>query len=126
MAKSSKFLRLDNNVLMEFIYHDQSNLSASEIATDNTGSHVKFLNTVAADDTKTRYLIHELGSDVVNFTVASQGAYIVVNDFASRELQLQNGKTYIFDISALSNPASSTDFVSWSSTLCQRRFVQSH
>lgn len=106
MAKSSKFLRLDNNVLMEFIYHDQSNLSASEIATDNTGSHVKFLNTVAADNSKTRYLIHELGSDVVNFTVTSQGAYIVINDFASRELQLQNGKTYIFDISALSAPAS--------------------
>lgn len=105
MAKSSKFLRLDNNVLMEFIYHDQSNLSASEIATDNTGSHVKFLNTVDGDNSKTRYLIHELGTDVVNFTVASQGAYIVVNDFASRELQLQNGKTYIFDISALSNPS---------------------
>ena len=105
MAKSSKFLRLDNNVLMEFIYHDQSNLSASEIATDNTGSHVKFLNTVAGDNTKTRYLIHELGTDVVNFTVTTQGAYIVVNDFASRELQLQNGKTYIFDISSLNNPS---------------------
>jgi hypothetical protein len=106
MAKSSKFLRLDADVLLEFIYHDQANTSMSEITVDDSGSHVKFLDTVENDSTKTRYLIHELGGDVVNFTVSKTGAYIVINDFASRELQLQNGKTYKFNLSALPNPAS--------------------
>ncbi len=105
MAKSSKFLRLDTDVLLEFIYHDQSNNSNSIISVDNSGSHIKFLNTIENDDTKTRYLIHELGDDVVNFTVSKTGAYLVINDFASRELQLQNGKTYVFNLSALSTPA---------------------
>lgn len=106
MAKSSKFLRLDADVLLEFIYHDQADTSASEITVDDSGSHIKFLDTIENDSTKTRYLIHELGGDVVNFTVSQTGIYLVVNDFASRELQLQNGKTYKFNLSALSNPAS--------------------
>lgn len=105
MAKSSKFLRLDTDVLLEFIYHDQSNPIVSEIKVDDSGSHIKFLNTVENDNNKTRYLIHELGGDVVNFTVNTSGKYIVINDFASRELQLQNGKTYKFNLSALSNPS---------------------
>lgn len=105
MAKSSKFLRLDKDVLLEFIYHDQSNPTVSTIEIDNNGSHIKFLNTDIADDSKTRYLIHELGGDVVNFTVTTAGIYVSVNNFAKRELQLQNGKTYIFDISALSDPS---------------------
>jgi hypothetical protein len=105
MAKSSKFLRLDKDVLLEFIYHDQSNPSASSIEIDNNGSHIKFLNTDVNDDSKTRYLIHELGGDVVNFTVTTAGIYVSVNNFAKRELQLQNGKTYIFDVSALINPS---------------------
>lgn len=105
MAKSSKFLRLDTDVLLEFIYHDQSDNSASIISVDNSGSHIKFLNTIENDDTKTRYLIHELGDDVVNFTVSKTGAYLVINDFATRELQLQNGKTYVFNLSALATPA---------------------
>jgi hypothetical protein len=108
MAKSSKFLRLDTDVLLEFIYHDQSNNSASIIPVDNSGSHIKFLNTIENDNTKTRYLIHELGDDVVNFTVSQTGAYLIINDFASRELQLQNGKTYVFNLSALSTPANFT------------------
>jgi hypothetical protein len=108
MAKSSKFLRLDTDVLLEFIYHDQSNTSASTIEIDNNGSHIKFLNTDALDDSKTRYLIHELGGDVVNFTVTTISSYVSVNNFARRELQLQNGKTYIFDVSALSDPSSFT------------------
>jgi hypothetical protein len=105
MAQSSKFLRLDQDVLLEFIYHDQSNPAATEISVGNSGSHVKFLNTVEADNTQTRYLINELGGDVVNFTVSLSGAYIVINEFASRELQLENGKTYIFNLSALPIPA---------------------
>lgn len=106
MAKSSKFLRLDKDVLLEFIYHDQSNPSMSTIEIDNNGSHIKFLNTDALDDSKTRYLIHELGGDVVNFTVTTISSYVSVNNFARRELQLQNGKTYIFDVSALADPTS--------------------
>jgi len=105
MAQSSKFLRLDPDVLLEFIYHDQSNPTATEITVGNSGSHVKFLNTIASDNTQTRYLINELGGDVVNFTVTLNGAYIVINDFASRELQLQNGNTYIFNLSALPTPS---------------------
>ena len=88
MAKSSKFLRLDKDVLLEFIYHDQSNPAVSTIEIDNNGSHIKFLNIDIADDSKTRYLIHELGGDVVNFTVTTAGIYVSVNNFAKRELQI--------------------------------------
>ena len=105
MAKSSKFLRLDKDVLLEFIYHDQSNPALSTIETDNNGSHIKFLNTVDGDNTATRYLIHELGGDVVNFTVDTAGIYVAVNNFSRRELQLQNGKTYEFDLSNLATPS---------------------
>ena len=105
MAKSSKFLRLDKDVLLEFIYHDQSNTALSTIEIDNNGSHIKFLNTVDGDNTATRYLIHELGGDVVNFTVDTAGIYIAVNNFSRRELQLQNGKTYEFDLSNLATPS---------------------
>ena len=93
---------------MEFIYHDQTNMSDALIETDDNGSHVKFLNTVANDSTKTRYLIHELGNDVVEFSVNTDGIYIVINQFASRELQLQNGKTYKFDLSNLNDPSNFT------------------
>lgn len=108
MAKSSKFLRLDKDVLLEFMYHDQSNTSMSTIEIDNNGSHIKFLNTDVSDNSKTKYLIHELGGDVVNFTVTTTGIYVSINNFARRELQLQNGKTYIFDVSALVDPTSFT------------------
>lgn len=105
MARSSKFLRLDKDVLLEFIYHDQSNPALSTIETDNNGSHIKFLNTVDGDNTASRYLIHELGGDVVNFTVDISGIYIAINNFSRRELQLQNGKTYEFDLSNLATPS---------------------
>lgn len=108
MAKSSKFIGLDQDIVMEFIYHDQTNMSDALIETDDNGSHVKFLNTVANDSTKTRYLIHELGNDVVEFSVSTDGIYIVINQFASRELQLQNGKTYKFDLSNLNDPSNFT------------------
>lgn len=108
MAKSSKFLRLDSDVLLEFIYHDQSNPTASTIETDNNGSHIKFLNTIAGDNSATRYLINELGDDVSNFTVTTTGKYITVNAFSKRELQVQNGKTYEFDLTALTSPLTFT------------------
>jgi hypothetical protein len=98
MAKSSRFLRIDDDVLLEFIYHDQSNVDLVKIENDNNGSQLKYLNTVDGDDSASRFLIHELGDDVVEFTVTASNGYIVVNNFASRQLLLANGKTYKFDL----------------------------
>jgi len=107
MAKSSRFLRIDDDVLMEFIYHDQSNVDLVKIENDNNGSQLKYLNTVDGDDSASRFLIHELGADVVEFTVTTSNGYIVVNNFASRQLLLANGKTYKFDLtdSSIDNTA---------------------
>ena len=107
MAQSSTYYRIDNDVLIEFIYHDQSNPTAYHIEVDNNGSEVKFLDTVQGDYTKTRHLISELGGDVVNFDVTESAGYIAIENFAARTLLLQNGKTYKFNLSALTNP---TDF----------------
>jgi len=98
MALSSKFARLDEDVLLEFIYHDQSNVDSVKIENDDNGSQLKYLNTVASDNGKTRMLIHELGSDVVNFDVNVANGYVYINNFASRELILKNGLTYKFDL----------------------------
>lgn len=107
MAKSSRFLRIDDDVLMEFIYHDQSNVDLVKIENDNNGSQLKYLNTVDSDDSASRFLIHELGADVVEFTVTTSNGYVVINNFASRQLLLANGKTYKFDLtdSSINNPA---------------------
>ena len=107
MAKSSRFLRIDDDVLMEFIYHDQSNVDLVKIENDNNGSQLKYLNTVDGDDSASRFLIHELGADVVEFTVTTSNGYVVINNFASRQLLLANGKTYKFDLtdSSIDNPA---------------------
>ena len=107
MAKSSRFLRIDDDVLMEFIYHDQSNVDLVKIENDNNGSQLKYLNTVDGDDSASRFLIHELGADVVEFTVTTSNGYVVINNFASRQLLLANGKTYKFDLtdSSINNPA---------------------
>ena len=101
MAKSSKFARLDEDVLLEFIYHDQnvSNVDDVKIENDENGSQLKYLNTDSTDINADRFLIHELGSDVVNFTVEMANGYIYINNFASRQLLLKNGKTYKFDLS---------------------------
>lgn len=101
MAQSSKFLRLDDDILMEFMYHDQNVdfVDDAKIENDDNGSQFKFLNTDATNDSASRFLIHELGSDVVNFTVKVQNGYVYINDFASRQLILKNGKTYKFDLS---------------------------
>ena len=101
MAQSSKFLRLDDDILMEFMYHDQNVdfVDDAKIENDDNGSQFKFLNTDASNDSASRFLIHELGSDVVNFTVKVQNGYVYINDFAARQLILKNGKTYKFDLS---------------------------
>ena len=70
MAKSSRFLRIDEDVLLEFIYHDQSTPDLVKIENDNNGSQLKYLNTVDGDDSASRFLIHELGADVVEFTIS--------------------------------------------------------
>jgi hypothetical protein len=101
MAKSSKFARLDEDILVEFIYHDQNvaNVDEAKIENDDNGSQLKYLNVVTGDDNADRFLIHELGGDVVNFTVRIGNGFIYINDFASRELILKNGLTYKFDLS---------------------------
>lgn len=106
MAQSSKYAKLDQDVLLEFIYHDQtvSTLSNYQIEIDDNGSHLLALNTTASAS-DSRHLIHELGSNVVNFDVTQSGVYLLIENFAARPLILENGKTYKFDLSALSNPS---------------------
>ena len=96
MAQSSKFARIDEDVLLEFIYHDQdvNVLDNVRIENDENGSQLKYLNTVEGDNSADRFLIHELGSDVVNFTVEIANSYVYINNFASRELIVKNGSTY--------------------------------
>lgn len=102
MARSSRFLRIDEDVLLEFIYHDQSNPDLVKIENDNNGTQLKYLNTVDGDNSASRFLISELGADVVEFTVTTASGYIVINQFASRQLLLRNGKTYKFDLTDVS------------------------
>ena len=102
MAQSSKFARLDEDILLEFIYNDQTAPDLSKIENDDNGSQLKYVNTIAGDNTSPRMLIHELGSDVVNFTVNIANGYIYVNNFASRELLVKNGLTYKFDLNNVS------------------------
>lgn len=101
MAQSSKFLRLDEDILMEFMYHDQhvDYVDDAKIENDDNGSQFKFLNTISNDPSSSRFLIHELGADVVNFSVKIQDGYVFINDFSSRQLILKNGKTYKFNLS---------------------------
>lgn len=99
MAKSSRFVKLDEDVLLEFMYHDQSDPDLVKIENDNNGSQIKYLNTVDGDNTASRLLIHELGSAVVEFTVTTSNGFVVINSFASRALLLKNGSTYKFDLS---------------------------
>jgi hypothetical protein len=99
MAKSSRFLKIDEDILLEFIYHDQSNPVLARIENDNNGSQLKYLDTVDGDGSASRFLIHELGADVVEFDVKIASGYVVINNFASRQLLLRNGKTYKFNLS---------------------------
>jgi len=107
MAQASKYARLDQDVLLEFIYHDQNiaTLSNYQIEIDNNGSHLLALNTTASTS-DTRHLIHELGAAVVNFDVTSASGMLLVENFAARPLTLANGKTYKFNVAALTIPSS--------------------
>ena len=104
MAQSSRYFYLDSDILLEFIYHDQSNPSKYQIEVDDNGSEVKFLDTVKGNPFAKRHLINELGSAVVNFDVTENSGYISVENFAARTLLLQSGKTYKFNLSELTNP----------------------
>ena len=108
MAESSKYYKIDEDILLEFVYHDQSNTSPYEIDVDDNGSEIKIIDTLQGDSTKTRHLIHELGSDVVNFDVTEDGSYVSIENFAARTLLLEIGKTYKFNVSQLSNPSDFT------------------
>ena len=107
MAESSKYARLDEDILMEFMYHDQSNTAKYTIENDDNGSQLRFLN---LDNVATgpRQLIHELGADVVNFAVTTNGTFTYINAFSGRHLVLKNGKTYKFNLSdaTVDNPSS--------------------
>ena len=105
MAESSRYYKIDDDILLEVIYHDQSDPSSYEIEVDDNGSEIKILDTVQGDSTQARHLIHELGSLVVNFDVTEDGAYVAIEGFAARTLLLEAGKTYKFNLSALSTPS---------------------
>lgn len=105
MAQSSKYYRIDQDILLEFIYHDQSNPTQYHIEVDDNGSEVMFLDTTLNNPFAKRHLIHELGSDVVNFDVTQTNGYLAVENFAGRALLLQNGKSYKFNLNGLTNPA---------------------
>jgi hypothetical protein len=105
MAESSRYFRIDQDILLEFIYHDQADPEKYRIEVDDNGSEVMFLDVEQGNPFGTRHLIHELGSAVVNFDVTEISGYLAVENFAARTLLLQNGKTYKFDLSALANPA---------------------
>jgi hypothetical protein len=110
MAKSSRFVKLDDDVLLEFMYHDQSNPDLVKIENDNNGSQIKYLNAGGllgnvGPGTNGKFLIHELGADVVEFVVTTSNGFVVINNFASRMLLLKNGSTYKFDLSDINNPA---------------------
>jgi len=103
MAKSSRYFRIDEDVLLEFIYHDQSNTEPHEIEVDDNGYEIKFLTVNPGDDYTEQeiHLLGELGSAVVNFDVTVSGAYLSVENFAGRTLLLEAGKTYKFNLNSL-------------------------
>ncbi len=117
MAESSRYYKIDKDVLLEFIYHDQGDGAPYEIEVDDNGSEIKILNTVQGDSTQTRHLIHELGSAVVNFDVTLDGDFIAIEQFAARTLLLEAGKTYKFELSALGNEISNFEITKTNSNI---------
>lgn len=110
MAQSSRYFRIDDDVLLEFIYHDQGNPDDYEIEVDDNGSEIKKL-TVNPNDSYEQHINHlicELGSQVVNFDVEIVGSYLAVENFAGRTLLLEAGKTYKFNLSNLPDPSQFT------------------
>lgn len=102
MAQSSRFFKIDDDVLMEFIYHDQSN--PVEIETDDNGSEIMFLQTELGNSLASMHLLCELGSDVVNFDVTQSGSRLAIENFASRTLLLESNKSYKFNLEDLDDP----------------------
>ena len=102
MAKSSRFFKVDDDVLMEIIYHDQSNPATYAIETDDNGSEMFIVGTDGVVGGE-RLLIHQLGSAVVNFDVEEDGVYnfLKIENVANRSLVLAPGNTYQFDLTAL-------------------------
>jgi hypothetical protein len=98
MAQSSTYFRIDEDVLLEFIYHDQSNPTQYDIEVDDNGSEIKVLDTVSGNAFAKRHLIHELGGNVVNFDVTFGSGYLSIENFAARKLLLEAGKTYKFNL----------------------------
>jgi len=94
MAQSSKYARIDEDVLIEFIYHDQSVLADAKIENDDSGSELRYILAGAGAGSQ-KFLVHEIGANVVNFTVKTESTYntVIVNGFSSRTLQLSRGKT---------------------------------
>jgi hypothetical protein len=84
------------------MYHDQSNPDLVKIENDDNGSLIKFLDTVQGNGNESRFLIHQLGVNIVEFTVTIASGYVVINNFASRMLLLKNGSTYKFDLDDVS------------------------
>ena len=56
MAQASRYYRIDQDILLEFIYHDQSDPEKYRIEVDDNGSEVMFLDTVEKDKLVTWYL----------------------------------------------------------------------
>lgn len=107
MAKASRFFKIDDDIMMEVIYHDQSNPSAYSIETDNNGSEMYFIGTDGVIGGQ-KLLVHELGASVVNFDVTEDQTFkfLIIENIANRSLVLAPGNTYQFDLSALTNPTS--------------------
>ena len=89
MAQSSKFARIDEDVLVEFIYHDQSSASLAEIENDANGSRLKYISTDISNSSAQKFLVHEIGANVVNFEVKTENtnSTVIINDFSNRTLQ---------------------------------------
>jgi hypothetical protein len=107
MAKASRFFKIDDDIVMEIIYHDQSNPAEYSIETDDNGSEMYFIGTDGINGGQ-RLLVHELGSSVVNFDVTEDtvNKFLIIENIANRSIVLAPGNTYQFNLSALSNPAS--------------------
>tara|TARA_B100000900_G_scaffold375397_1_gene357377 strand:+ start:6613 stop:8619 length:2007 start_codon:yes stop_codon:yes gene_type:complete len=104
MAQSSRFFKIDNDILLEFIYHDQASAGDYDVDVDDNGSEIKVIDTIQGDHTSVRHLIHELGSEVVNFDVSETGGYVAIENFAARTLLLEAGKTYKFNLNNIQTP----------------------
>jgi hypothetical protein len=104
MTISSKYYYIDEDILLEFRYHDQSQRKLYNIDVDDNGSELMILNTDKNDNTQRRHLIHQLGSKVVNFDVTLDNGVLAVERFAQRTLLLEVGKTYKFNLSNLPDP----------------------